>query len=1069
MKNSFLLFGLIASLFFITITDAEVWNFILDDYGTIKSVNSLDLKSDGDPCFAYIDLGNEIAYTCYDKETGIYHTRYVYVDATGLLDLALDIDRLDNAHIVFSRFVGGTTYCSYYWHSTTGLDGNYTHCTIAPQQVGISADVNNNPHIVVATYWASPIERFRIGGEWITATLPYSESWWKFANIRTSDDGYKYIYTFSHSANAVHISNSTPLYSTAWGYSDKRFSTIGSDLEIHKNYVYIHDEYIKKQNVSHSANFTDFIALNPIIIPYATSLGLTSRGNVHATYIENSILYHYHNETGVWVENPIADSVYSYFAYSSLVIDQLTGTRWVVFSKTDNIIRLGHSAPSYQVSGIIRDGTDLNPIDLIWICFINRMTGLYTCDYTDTNGYYSVSIAGGSYNISLIDTPLNRYIPMYLTNVIIDTDIPNMDFYMYRRDLPLNLSLVKLFFIDEKTSLPMENLNIMLEYLDCLQGCPTCCAYRGHKYYATTDVHGKIVRLLPLGLYGVSVIGRYNLWNDVELRWTSVVEIPADTPTYTKTFKVRYLDRVFSISGFIYDSENLRRIANATIVLLDVDKTYLYIGTANDEGEYLIEGIYPATYDIVAKAKGYIDGYKLNYKIPCKGHYDIDANCSLNFYLLNATERLYSTGGIVRDLEENPIPNVKINVFNEFIQKNTTSDAFGNWIIHGLRPARYFLRIEKEGYELFCHHLNGDCEVINNILHKVFSVGHADYIPHDIVLVNITQINFHCMRGVVSFNNTPIHRAIIAIKPRERDFPRNTFGWFSEQVVYTNASGHYEFCGLRAYKCFVFLAVAPTFEDYSNTICIPDKDITYDIHLKLQVLTASVDFYTRGEDYEPVPSDIFIYSGTDVNRTNILYQLMTDKDGLYSDFKLPHGYYIMVFKPKISGYPPEHARVVNVVEDIKITVVFPKVADFYDLTIYALYFSENITTLSPLPNVMFTIRKLDTNHTYSKQTSERDGSVLFQLPKGHYEITYHSEKYVVVPKIDLPKIIYLDMNTILKFTFSDIDVIGDITLEKGKETAMMEIQRTIFTLVPSIFTLVLIMFVISIMRKATVG
>ena len=1010
--------GLLGILILLIINSVNAWDFVNVDYGStnLYTRNSMEIKSNGNPCFVFVNNDSELFYECWNGMS--FYDGEVIKNISGYLDFGLALDNNDEPHICL---VTSDNVLSYYSLVDSVLNETNLSTSGTPTSCSIDTDKNNKPHIVynsLATKYHYEI--FLLGDTWTTTTVKHSSfpPIYKYPVIKLGTNDQKYVICGNHRGDPddtdVLFANTT-FESTTWGTTiiDTSFDpeTIG-DMALYNNRVYLSYETddgfnFSVQDTIDSVNFSH---------PYssATLLSLAVyQGVPYGVYSTGGNMYLLTNSTGSFQVTTEFGSVNTTHK-PTLEID-LEGNKWILYTATgSDIVKLAYEKPQYTITGNIYNYVTSAIIENAYICYIKDSTSL--CDYSNVSGGYEIDLFSDTYTVNITKS---GYLDFSLPGV----EVSESDIFSYYiipegyEEMAENESIVTLTFIDYDLRDFLTSEPFTFEYFEgypCLMGLPP-------RIY-TTNSFGQIKRTFIKGTYLLSSVSGYLFYDNSDRRFYNEFKIYVEDESYLRLFELRKLNDSYGVSGLVIDfvKPDEISIANATIVFYN--NQYGFSTTSNEAGYYSITDMPLGSYNGVCIADNYLNSHFINYLIPCFCYGDVICNCVKNFFMVNATESTYYTNGTIFDLDnEKGIPSVKITVFSEGFEtfKNTTTNSNGTYYLDNLTSGKYYMLLEKEGYEILCID-EWRCEEYGSKKVWRFPINNANYPYQNIPMINISQINYYCIYGNITWNNTPLKNALVSITPF---FSIDSEGWFTEKYDFTNSSGSYRICGLREEYKFNIKIIKEGYIPTGDFFYMPNSNYTKNYKLIKKYLTAIMDFKTVScdESKQPIPSIIRLYQNyINGSLINLIYEFSTDSEfGWIQGVEIITGDYWIDIKPLVSGYGNFTPKNLSIYTSEYKEYCLHRISDFYELLIWF----TKAETDTPIFSVKVNLEEIDTKDTYVSYSSEISGSAYFFIPKGKYSIIASKEGYFdFIYELGGNKYLTFDSDTTLNIKLiSDLD------------------------------------------------
>lgn len=892
--KDFLVIMLFLSIFLSN--NVNAWSFITDGYGTINDFDSLDIMYDGSPCFVYTYTSNLILSCRIDTN---FVDQTIYDNASAITDISLAIDNADISHVC-AVFSNDSLYYGQIDISASEVL-NWSYLTDNVDYCDIDTDINNKPHITYSDTTRVKETFLSASGSWTTSDVINVGG--LGVNIKIGTDGYKHIIGFGSGGSLTYAQATSPTSTTWIKITDIANSLLTApfDMQIHNNLIYatfrnwsggnyvLFHQTEEHTNTSWSYAFTEFT--------YPFSIDLYN-GNVYGSFISGSNLYSVTNETGSFIETSISGSS---TGQPSLKIDISSGEKWIAYTTDDTIdyIKLAREDyASIYLTGTLTDCITTNPISAI-ICADET-----NCNYTSASGSFRIGepLSEGVHTLSITPTITTYYNPRYMNISLDGSEVP---LCLYSKNISnSSVSTITLYFRDQLTHLPLSNLSVTIEYMDCLSGCTACCSYSGTILTGKTDSVGKIIIPFLKGTYKLSISGGYDIWDDGTQNFEDEVYFTADTSYYSQTFDILKVDH-WKVIGNVYDSVSYGGVSGANIVIYNSYRQYN--ATSNASGYFEVNNIERDTYNSSCFASGYIQLEKIIdtegdlSDIPCIV-FGVETDCYYTFQMLLNTTSTYKLNGTILDRNNNSISDAKIILFPTSPSgrsAETYSSASGLFEITNLPADIYYIRIIKSGFDTF----NGQVTINKDTLNQKYYLYNTSQVVYYCLVVNVTD----------GSTGTAIDEVFTQIAP-SNDFTSSEIGYnLAFQDGYTSSLGLISFCNLRKNKHYdITLQRA----GYS-----PNPKIEINIPLTINNSQVNINLSTEGlmytwkwlitncltgEGYSTLkPSGIAYFFTSSQNITNPNYadtytqtQIIagyTDADGYSFSVDLPAGtYYVYI-------------------------------------------------------------------------------------------------------------------------------------------------------------------------------
>ncbi len=139
------------------------------------------------------------------------------------------------------------------------------------------------------------------------------------------------------------------------------------------------------------------------------------------------------------------------------------------------------------------------------------------------------------------------------------------------------------------------------------------------------------------------------------------------------------------ISGRVTDLVTGNPVANAIVVACS-DSTPAGRAQTDERGNYLITGLEPGRYRVIAHARNYVTGHFPRPVVVQPERVTSDINIALR-PIEPHTGAI--SGRVIDEITRKPIPNAVVIISNQGFRKRTKTDRNGYYICRGLRPGIY--------------------------------------------------------------------------------------------------------------------------------------------------------------------------------------------------------------------------------------------------------------------------------------------------------------------------------------------------------------------------------------------
>ena len=444
-----------------------------------------------------------------------------------------------------------------------------------------------------------------------------------------------------------------------------------------------------------------------------------------------------------------------------------------------------------------------------------------------------------------------------------------------------------------------------------------------------------------------------------------------------------------------------------------------------------------------------------------------------NFELINKTDSLYNVFGVVTDQDDNPVEGVTVSIYKTDYADSGLSNASGHYNISGLVQDSYEITAMKGGYDQY-YYID---EVTGDIEFFTFEITFND-VEYDIILQNQSAINYYCARGnVTDENNNLLSYVDVSVYPK---YHWSGAGSFSYKIKKTNSVGYVEICGLRDNKDYIMDVYLPASNYGKETrhFSISGANYTFTIPLP----TSQAEFLVVGSIREcelsiPINARINFKNSTDEDAT-IIYSLFS-QDGVFSSDSIENGtYYLDIFPDETNIYKNKTNIELVVMSDLfDLDYCLNRFSPFYTwgVTVYFKEFSEHIDDYIFGGNVEdadVSFKEANTGEFYSCKT-DATGYCSKMIPEGDYSLKVFSPAFgELLPapiSEDNPYHFGTHKSDILYYyvlngSVSPVD--QERALAQRERAAGMEIRTALVTYVPTIFVIMLGLFLFSAYKSA---
>ncbi|MGA2285072.1 MAG: carboxypeptidase regulatory-like domain-containing protein [Dehalococcoidia bacterium] len=313
--------------------------------------------------------------------------------------------------------------------------------------------------------------------------------------------------------------------------------------------------------------------------------------------------------------------------------------------------------------------------------------------------------------------------------------------------------------------------------------------------------------------------------------------------------------------------------------------------TTDADGNYQLLGVPQGTYDVDASATGFASELYKNGPTDSWGATPvqvIDGQETPGIDISLDPEATIS-GTVIRASDGQPVEGADVCTYGSSIYTPcASSEADGNYVLHGLSADRYKLNVHAEGY-------------VDEYYDGVMDVGAATYISVASGQ-NITDINFELRTGgTISGKVTDSHSN--ALENVDVEACLQGFSTFCQSAS-TDVNGLYQIEGLAGGSYTVHASSSENYVEqwYNNESSqesgdlVPVTEGSDTPHINFALHTGgTISGHVTNEDGDPVP-DVDVWSW--VNRTDTYYKLGTSgDDGSYTIAGLAAGSYTFIAQP----------------------------------------------------------------------------------------------------------------------------------------------------------------------------
>ncbi len=483
--------------------------------------------------------------------------------------------------------------------------------------------------------------------------------------------------------------------------------------------------------------------------------------------------------------------------------------------------------------------------------------------------------------------------------------------------------------------------------------------------------------------------GSYGISYGSDLTFTAIPPVPNDT---SPIVSISNTSATGSISGYVFQSDGMTGLPNASIYAWSIDSSYGKIGTSAADGSYKINGLTSGSYIVYACAPGYLTEYYKNVfnsgsatPVPVTAP---DNTPDINFTLDRGgtiSGRIYKPDSIT------PVANADIFAWSSDIEygQSGTSDASGNYTIRDVPSGNYQVRVSASGYVT---------ELYNNVY---------DYYAATLVKVtapdNTPDINFiMAVGGTISGHVykadgiTPLAYASISANAVDSGFGGSGI---------SNADGSYIIAGLSSGNYRVQASSAGYIWQYyknvydansATIVSVTAPNNTPDINFALSVGGAISGHIYKADGITPI-SNVYIFAestGADIDYWGYGYSA---PDGSYAVTGLVSGSYRM--RASASGYITEYYKdVYGYNQATTVSVTVPNDTSNIDFTLDLggtisgyVYQSDGIT---PVVGAQISASESSTGYD-GKVASSIDGRyTITSLASGNYQVQASAYGYL---------------------------------------------------------------------------
>uniref|UniRef100_A0A7V3UZ77 Carboxypeptidase regulatory-like domain-containing protein n=1 Tax=candidate division WOR-3 bacterium TaxID=2052148 RepID=A0A7V3UZ77_UNCW3 len=149
------------------------------------------------------------------------------------------------------------------------------------------------------------------------------------------------------------------------------------------------------------------------------------------------------------------------------------------------------------------------------------------------------------------------------------------------------------------------------------------------------------------------------------------------------------------ISGKVTNLITGEPVVNAIVVACS-DSLPAGRAQTDEQGNYLISGLEPGKYQVIARARGYVPAHYPRAVIVQEGQITTDINLALR-----PIERHTGaiSGRVINLITREPIRNATVIIYNQGFRKRARTDRNGYYLCRGLRPGTY--RVSAKAYHYF--------------------------------------------------------------------------------------------------------------------------------------------------------------------------------------------------------------------------------------------------------------------------------------------------------------------------------------------------------------------------------